>query len=86
MRRLQANLSYLAAVADRHKRTAASFPASPAIMTPPPHLQSVRELYKKLNSVFPGALQALAKQQSALAMAQAQTHAGNQMSPPHGGS
>ncbi|KKY29185.1 putative glutamine repeat protein-1 [Phaeomoniella chlamydospora] len=76
MRRLQANLSYLAAVADRHKRAAATFPASPAIMTPPPHLQSVRELYKKLNAVFPGALQALAKQnQMAMVQAQAQAHA-----------
>ena len=80
MRRLQANLSYLAAVADRHKRTAASFPASPAIMTPPSHLQSVRELYKKLNMVFPGALQALAKQN---AMSQAQTQGGGQINPQH---
>ena len=71
MRRLQANLSYLAAVADRHKRTSNTFPSAPAILTPPQHLKSLIDLYKKLNQVFPGALQAMAKQ-NAVAMAQAQ--------------
>lgn len=71
MRRLQANLSYLAAVADRHKRTSGSFPSCPAILTPPPHLKGINDLYQKLNQVFPGALQAIAKQ-NAIAMAQAQ--------------
>jgi len=55
MRRLQANLAYLAAIADAKKKAAGSIPATPAIMVPPPHLADVRELYKKLNSLFPGA-------------------------------
>ncbi|KAL9105431.1 MAG: hypothetical protein Q9227_009392 [Pyrenula ochraceoflavens] len=53
MKRLQANLAYLAAVADRNKGR--NLPNGPAIMAPPPHLKSVVELYKKLNALFPGA-------------------------------
>jgi hypothetical protein len=57
MRRLQANLAYLAAIADAKKKAAGSVPAGPAIMLPPPQLPNVKELYKKLNVLFPGALQ-----------------------------
>jgi hypothetical protein len=55
MRRLQANLAYLTAIADAKKKAAGSIPATPAIMVPPHHLADVRELYKKLNSLFVGA-------------------------------
>ena len=54
MRRLQANLAYLAAIADAKKKAAGSIPATPAIMVPPSHLPDVRELYKKLNGLFLG--------------------------------
>lgn len=54
MRRLQANLAYLAAIADAKKKAAGSVPAAPAIMAPPSHLSDVRELYKKLNALFAG--------------------------------
>ncbi len=54
MRRLQANLAYLAAIADAKKKAAGSIPATPAIMAPPPQLSEVKELYKKLNSLFLG--------------------------------
>ena len=52
MKRLQANLAYLAAVADRNKRP--NMPNGPALMSPPPHLKSMDELYKKLNALFSG--------------------------------
>lgn len=55
MRRLQANLAYLAAIADAKKKAAGSVPVAPAIMAPPPHLVAVRELYKQLNALFLGA-------------------------------
>ncbi|PGH13483.1 hypothetical protein AJ79_03613 [Helicocarpus griseus UAMH5409] len=54
MRRLQANLAYLATVADRAKKTGASAPQAPAIMTPPPNVPGVTELYAKLNELFAG--------------------------------
>lgn len=57
MRRLQANLSYLAAIADPKKKMSGTVPAGPAIMAPPPHLTGVHELYKKLNALFPEASQ-----------------------------
>lgn len=52
MRRLQANLAYLAAIAHAKKRAAGSVPIAPAIMIPPPHLADVKDLYMKLNSLF----------------------------------
>jgi hypothetical protein len=58
MRRLQANLAYLAAIADAKKKAAGSVPAAPAILAPPPHLVGVKELYMKLNGLFLGAGQA----------------------------
>lgn len=57
MRRLQANLAYLAAIADAKKKAAGSIPAAPAILAPPLHLTDVKELYKKLNALFPAAVQ-----------------------------
>ncbi|KAJ5087050.1 hypothetical protein NUU61_008357 [Penicillium alfredii] len=53
MRRLQANLAYLAHIADRAKKSGSVAPQAPAIMTPPPNLPAVTELYGRLNELFP---------------------------------
>lgn len=58
MRRLQANLAYLASIANKKSGTAA--PPAPAILTPPPNMASVNELYAKLNELFPSASRAAA--------------------------
>ncbi|OOQ87262.1 hypothetical protein PEBR_17551 [Penicillium brasilianum] len=55
MRRLQANLAYLATIADRAKKSGGVAPQAPAIMTPPPNLPAVHELYARLNELFPRA-------------------------------
>ncbi|KAL4808184.1 hypothetical protein BDV18DRAFT_134402 [Aspergillus unguis] len=52
MRRLQANLGYLATVADKGKKAGGAVPQSPGIMTPPPNLPAVNDLYAKLNELF----------------------------------
>ncbi|KAJ6189888.1 hypothetical protein N7519_004796 [Penicillium mononematosum] len=52
MRRLQANLAYLATIADRAKKAGGVIPQTPAIMTPPPNLPAVNELYARLNELF----------------------------------
>ncbi|OAX83309.1 hypothetical protein ACJ72_02327, partial [Emergomyces africanus] len=54
MRRLQANLAYLATVADRAKKSGAAAPQAPAIMSPPPNVPGVADLYTKLNELFAG--------------------------------
>jgi hypothetical protein len=54
MRRLQVNLAYLATVADKGKKGGV-VPPAPAIMTPPPNLPAIAELYTKLNELFPRA-------------------------------
>lgn len=56
MRCLQANLSYLAAVADRAHKPASTVPPSPAIMMPPKNIPSVAEPYRKLSALFPPVL------------------------------
>ncbi|KAE8351198.1 hypothetical protein BDV28DRAFT_137611 [Aspergillus coremiiformis] len=53
MRRLQANLAYLATIADRAKKSGGVPPATPGIMTPPPHMPSMNEMYRKLAELFP---------------------------------
>lgn len=53
MRRLQANLAYLATIADRAKKSGGVPPPAPAIMTPPPNMPSMGEIYNKLNELFP---------------------------------
>lgn len=53
MRRLQANLAYLATIADRAKKSGGVPPQAPAIMTPPPNLPSLVDVYSKLNELFP---------------------------------
>ena len=58
MRRLQANLAYLATIADRTKKSGANASQAPAIMTPPPNLPAIHELYTRLNELFPRSGQA----------------------------
>ncbi|PYH87662.1 hypothetical protein BO71DRAFT_169163 [Aspergillus ellipticus CBS 707.79] len=58
MRRLQANLGYLATVADRAKKSGGVAPTAPAIMTPPPNMPSMNEVYNRLNELFPRTAQA----------------------------
>jgi hypothetical protein len=53
MRRLQANLAYLATIADRAKKSGGVAPQAPAIMTPPSNVPAVHDLYAKLNELFP---------------------------------
>lgn len=53
MRRLQANLSWLAAIAERAKKPGSPAPQAPAILTPPSSLPAVNDLYSKLNELFP---------------------------------
>ena len=67
MRRLQANLSYLAAIADAKKKVNGSLPLGPAIMIPPPHLKEVHQLYTRLNELFPEAGQSKINQAMAFA-------------------
>ncbi|RMZ88586.1 hypothetical protein DV736_g4184, partial [Chaetothyriales sp. CBS 134916] len=70
MRRLQANLSYLAAIADAKKKMNGTLPVGPAIMIPPPHLKEVHPLYLKLNELFPDAGQSRINQAMAFASQQ----------------
>lgn len=70
MRRLQANLGYLAQVADANKKGNARPPVGPAIMVPPPHLNSVHPLYQKLKILFPEASQSLVNKAMAVANSQ----------------
>ncbi|KAL2869788.1 uncharacterized protein BJX67DRAFT_346974 [Aspergillus lucknowensis] len=58
MRRLQANLAYLATVADKGKKAGGAVPPAPAIMTPPPNIPAIAALYTKLNELFPRAANA----------------------------
>ncbi|GES61184.1 PDZ-like domain [Aspergillus terreus] len=57
MRRLQANLAYLANIADRAKKSGGVPPQAPAIMTPPPHMPSMNDIYAKLSELFPRSAQ-----------------------------
>jgi hypothetical protein len=53
MRRLQANLAYLATIADRAKKPGNQPPPAPAIMDHPPHMQTLAEMYGKLRDLYP---------------------------------
>ena len=61
MRRLQANLAYLANVADRNHKPGNVVPQFPAIMEPPTHegassekgKESLREIYARLKELWP---------------------------------
>ncbi|PYH46956.1 uncharacterized protein BP01DRAFT_316104, partial [Aspergillus saccharolyticus JOP 1030-1] len=52
MRRLQANLAYLATVADRAKKSGGVPPNGPAILTPPPNMPAMNDLYNRLSDLF----------------------------------
>ncbi|KAF2808103.1 uncharacterized protein BDZ99DRAFT_392203 [Mytilinidion resinicola] len=54
MRRLQANLSYLATTAERAHKPAAQVPPGPAIMATPSTPPALSQLYTKLQVLFPG--------------------------------
>ncbi|KAH8689406.1 hypothetical protein BGW36DRAFT_433407 [Talaromyces proteolyticus] len=54
MRRLQVNLAYLATIADRSKKPGAAVPTAP-ILTAPPNMPKLNEMYTKLNELFPEA-------------------------------
>ena len=70
MRRLQANLAFLAAIADASRKATGTRPVGPAIMIPPPHLTSVHPLYQKLKALFPEASQTTLNKAMAVANAQ----------------
>ncbi|KAK4933237.1 hypothetical protein LTR28_011297 [Elasticomyces elasticus] len=53
-RRMQANLAYLCGQADQHWTPGKKPPASPAHMTPPPHMTSLLDKYARLKTLFPG--------------------------------
>ncbi len=55
MRRLQANLAYLAAVADRVYKPAKDVPTSPAVMEAPANSPALEALYSELRDLFPNA-------------------------------
>ncbi|KAF8253856.1 hypothetical protein K440DRAFT_145816 [Wilcoxina mikolae CBS 423.85] len=54
MRRLQQNLAYLAAIADRSHKPAAHIPPCPGVLLPPPDMPALEGLYKKLQDLYPG--------------------------------
>ena len=70
MRRLQANLSYLATIADAKKKPNGPVMVGPQIMIPPPYLQKVHDLYKKLNQLYPEASQSTINKAMAFASQQ----------------
>ncbi|KAF8421413.1 hypothetical protein EV426DRAFT_198695 [Tirmania nivea] len=74
MRRLQANLAYLAAVADGSRKPGTPIPQSPAILVPPPDMPSLTAPYKKLQELFPGAKATNPPVQSVAQSGQAQSH------------
>ncbi|KAK5191008.1 hypothetical protein LTR99_000049 [Exophiala xenobiotica] len=81
MRRLQANLSYLAAIADAKKKVNGAIPSGPAIMVPPPQVPHVHDLYKKLNSLFPEAGQSAVNKALAASQKQNQNPGANPQQP-----
>jgi hypothetical protein len=64
MRRLQANLAYLATIADRSKKPGNAVPPGPQILTPPPNVPGMEELYARLNELFPEASRHAAQQKA----------------------
>ena len=53
MRRLQANLGYLATIADRAKKSGGVPPSAPSITTPPPNMPTLNEPYARLSELCP---------------------------------
>ncbi|KAA8914524.1 hypothetical protein FN846DRAFT_564679 [Sphaerosporella brunnea] len=54
MRRLQQNLAYLAAIADRSHKPASLIPVCPGVLQPPPDMPLLEGLYKRLQELYPG--------------------------------
>jgi hypothetical protein len=54
MRRIQANLAYLASIADSTHKPTSTVPNFPAIMSAPGFMPNLSESYKKLLALFPG--------------------------------
>lgn len=54
MRRLQANLSYLAQLAEKNHKPGQPIQPGPAIMSPPATPVELAKLYTKLQELFPG--------------------------------
>ncbi|RPA92440.1 hypothetical protein L873DRAFT_1709977, partial [Choiromyces venosus 120613-1] len=54
MRRLQCNLAYLAAIADRSHKPASQIPPSPTILLAPPGMPVLERMYKDLQGLYPG--------------------------------
>ena len=54
MKRMQANLHYIAADAERHHKRPEQLPPGPALMTAPLQTPQLTDLYAKLATVFPG--------------------------------
>ena len=53
MRRLQANLGYLATIADRAKKSGGVPPPAPSITTPPPNMPALNGPYARLSELCP---------------------------------
>ena len=53
MRCLQANLAYLAAIADRVRKPTTQVPLAPAIMMAPKYMPGLMDSYRQLLSMFP---------------------------------
>jgi hypothetical protein len=69
LRRMQANLAYLASLAERHQKPNANHPPWPQVMTAPPGDEKLAGMYARLQGLFP---MWKAHQQRMAAAAQAQ--------------
>ncbi len=54
MRRLQINLAYLAALADRTHKPGSQIPPCPSILRAPPEMSILEGLYRRLQELYPG--------------------------------
>ena len=53
LRRMQANLAYLASVAERHQKPNAQTPPWPQVMSAPPGDERLAAMYSRLQALFP---------------------------------
>ena len=53
LRRMQANLAYLASLAERHQKPNSQQPPWPQIMTAPPGDEKLAAMYSRLQALFP---------------------------------
>jgi hypothetical protein len=75
LRRMQANLAYLASLAERHQKPGAQAPPWPQVMTAPPGDEKLSAMYARLQSLFP-AWRVQQQRMAAAQAAQAQQAAG----------